>query len=246
MPDTPTGPVSRQKLGDTMRPIRRIAGIALVCAGTGLTLGATVAPAGALELPPVSVPPVSLPPLEVDPEPIVVGPVAVDVDVSTEGGVAVDADAGVDLGEESPIGPIAIDLGVGANDEGVTGDVNVGTGTPPVNAAPDPVPAPERNNDRLPAAWSRAGTASGAPTLDAPPPVDVVSPAADASADRPLGSVEEINVTGEINDSANGFWSNIGHATGRFGPWFALVGLAFLVQLVARSALRDRQRRAFT
>jgi hypothetical protein len=229
-----------------MRPIRRIAGIALVCAGTGLLLGATVAPAGALELPPVSVAPVSLTPLEVDPEPIVVGPVAVDVGVGTEDGVAVDADAGVDLGAEAPIGPITIDLGVGANDEGLTGDVNVGTGTPPVNAAPDPVPAPAGSNERLPAAWSRAGTASGAPTPDAPPPLEVVSPGAAATAHRPLGSVEEINVSGEINDSANGFWSNIGHVTGRFGPWFALVGLAFIVQLVARSALRDRQRRAFT
>ena len=42
--------------------------------------------------------------------------------------------------------------------------------------------------------------------------------------------------------SSQGAWSTFGSAAGRFGPWAALLGLAFVAEGVARSALRDRLR----
>ena len=42
--------------------------------------------------------------------------------------------------------------------------------------------------------------------------------------------------------SSDGAWSTFGSAAGRFGPWVALLGLAFVMEAVARSALRDKVR----
>jgi hypothetical protein len=42
--------------------------------------------------------------------------------------------------------------------------------------------------------------------------------------------------------SSSGVWSTFGSAAGRFGPWLALLGIAFVLEAVARSALRDRLR----
>jgi hypothetical protein len=37
-------------------------------------------------------------------------------------------------------------------------------------------------------------------------------------------------------------WSTFGAAAGRFGPWMALLGIAFVIEAVARSAVKDRLR----
>ena len=42
--------------------------------------------------------------------------------------------------------------------------------------------------------------------------------------------------------SVDGLWSTFGAAAGRFGPWVALLGIAFVIEAVARSAMRDRLR----
>jgi hypothetical protein len=48
------------------------------------------------------------------------------------------------------------------------------------------------------------------------------------------GSLDPLNV--------DGVWSNFSAAAGRFGPWVALLGIAFVIEAVARSAMRDRLR----
>jgi hypothetical protein len=41
---------------------------------------------------------------------------------------------------------------------------------------------------------------------------------------------------------ATGAWSTLGAAAARFGPWLALLLLAFIIHGVARSALADKLR----
>jgi hypothetical protein len=50
-------------------------------------------------------------------------------------------------------------------------------------------------------------------------------------------------IAGSLNPlDTEGIWSTFGGAAGRFGPWAALLGIAFVIETIAKSALKDRLR----
>jgi hypothetical protein len=75
-----------------------------------------------------------------------------------------------------------------------------------------------------------------------------VASAVSASASIPSAAKESAKlyasaVAGSLDPlESTGAWSTFGSAAGRFGPWVALLGLAFIMEAVARSAMRDRLR----
>lgn len=184
--------------------------------------------------------------------PVVVGPVTLDPQVSVDpNGVDVDADASVEL----PNVP-RIDLGAsgGVDEGGINGGLRLPS-APPVQVPqlPEPVagvvddllPAPESpGSGGVPPAGGGApsGAGPGVPNEAVPGALDPpVGPAPIATSnERTLDG--EAAVSGAMVEPRGGIWSTIGQVAARFGPWFALIALALVVQLVARSALRERLR----
>jgi hypothetical protein len=81
--------------------------------------------------------------------------------------------------------------------------------------------------------------AIGTPRVAAAVSTNAITPAAAKEsaqfyARAVAGSVDALEPTSVL--------SSFGSAAGRFGPWVALLGIAFIVEAVARSAMRDRLR----
>lgn len=215
---------------------------------SGLALGVAVAglvaiapqPAGALEVPGWG--------------PVTVGPVTLDPNVSVDpDGIDAGADASVRVPNLPPV-----DLGVttGVDEGGLTGDVRLPSAPippvsiPPVSIPPVPEPVAGIVDDLLPGpgapGFGSIPPAAGTPT----PSTESGSPGAGAPAASvaPVATTDEraldgeAAVSGAMIEPRRGIWSTIGQAAGRFGPWAGLIALAFAVQLVARSALRERLR----
>jgi hypothetical protein len=84
----------------------------------------------------------------------------------------------------------------------------------------------------------------GAPTADGGPSGHVVAAVAtDDAATKAAQEFYKRAVDGSLDAlRSEGAWSTFGSAAGRFGPWVALLGIAFVLEALARSAMRDRLR----
>jgi hypothetical protein len=196
--------------------------VPLLCTGVAAVVVALAVPAGAqtvapVSLPAVTVPPVSVPPVQVTTPPVTLGPVTVNPNLSADpsGGTAT-VDPGLGVG-----GVTLPDL------SNAHADVTV-----PASEAPAPSEAPDRVGTGTP-----AGEEPAAPSL-----WNVFDPQRVFDAAVPTVAIATRSTAGSIEPSHSSVFTTIGHAAARFGPWFALLALAFVVRLVAGSALRERLR----
>jgi len=179
--------------------------------------------------------------------PVTVGPVTADPDVTLAPG---GAGAGTGVTLEVPGSPLAIGLGAGADEDGLTAGVRL-PGSPslplpgdlPELAVP-PVPelplgtVPSLLDDPVVAAMPSAPPGSPAGAGTQPPAAQAAGRAPTDT--RPVDA--QPAVSARIGRPAGGLWTTIGIAAGRLAPWAALAALAVAFQAVLRSALRQRIR----
>jgi hypothetical protein len=122
----------------------------------------------------------------------------------------------------------------------------------PVSSAPLTSPTVDTDDPKPTPGELAAFAIAATPLASSPPAVmeDLSSVRRASSPAAPVpgaSTVADLStfVTGQLGAAADPrSWSSIGQAAARFGPWIALLLIAFVVQGVARSALRDVLRTA--
>ena len=124
----------------------------------------------------------------------------------------------------------------------------------PDEPVPSPTTAPANTPEVVGLEVTFGGQTATASVLGAPSPAAAKAGATSSVVATAVASNSSANaaknselyssaVAGSLDPlSVDGLWSTFGAAAGRFGPWVALLGIAFVIEAVARSALRDRLR----
>jgi hypothetical protein len=182
-----------------------------------------------------------------------VGPVDVSLGtpLPTDGGVQLAPGVGVAV----PDGPqVGVDTSVGVSPtEGVDAKVDVSAGgeslhvggSVPLSGAPPQVdislPSPDSGlvpgvDEPVGATGAVDPRSEGAPAgLDGRDSLRATRP----SRDDVLVDSDEVSANIEPA-RRGGMWSSLGHAAARFGPWFLLLALGAVVNLIAKAAARDQ------
>jgi hypothetical protein len=185
-------------------------------------------------------------------------PLPTDAGVQLAPGVGVAVPDGPQVGVDTSVGvsptegvDAKIDVSAGGESVHVGGSVPLSGAPPQVDISlpsPDSAPVPGVDDPggatgdgarRAPEGSATAGdtrTSEGAPAaLDGRDSVRATRP----SRDDVLVDPDEVSASIEPA-RRGGMWSSLGHAAARFGPWFLLLALGALVNLIAKAAARDQ------
>jgi hypothetical protein len=201
-------------------------------------------PAGALEVPSVSLPPVSLPPVAVPvPSTVQVGPLVVTPPAVEAGSDGVHVDVPLPSDGTNQPGVIGVDVGPDGTDISFPDGLNL-----PDPIADGPVPAvptsprlPTRTPAEIQAARANGAEASVAPA--APRAPEFRAPSANAQPEAQIVNGDPAGATGALSDNrGGGVWSLLSSAAHSKVAWALLIALALVARLVAAWAWRDALR----